>query len=106
MATFLNWFRKAPNYFIPLSLIQNPESTRKARLIVAFGFLGGAFGFSYAAFYFVIGHYAGAHVIMMCSIAAVLVSFFLRFTGWLRVAGNIQALILTLGFFGLANIEQ
>lgn len=106
MATFLNRFREVPRYFIPLSLTQDPESNRKARLIVAFGFLGGAFGYSYATFYFLIGHDEGAHVIMLCSSAAVAVPFFLRFTGWLRIAGNIQALILTLGFFGLANIEQ
>jgi signal transduction histidine kinase len=105
MATFSKRLRKISESFIPLSLIQDPESNRKARLIVAFGFLGGAFGFSYAAFYFLIGHYYGAWIITACSTSAVLVPFFLRWTAMLRLAGNIQALILTLGFFSLGNVE-
>jgi len=106
MATFFKRFQRVSEGFIPLALVQNAESNRKARLVVAFGFLGGAFGFSYAAFYFLIGHFYGAWVIVACSTSAVMVPFFLRFTGMLRVAGNIQSLILALGFFGLANIEE
>jgi signal transduction histidine kinase len=105
MTSFLNWFRNFFESFIPLSLIQHAESARKARMIVSFGFLGGAFGFSYAAFYLLIGHYYGALIITLCSTAAVSVPWFLRFTGQLRIVGNLQALILTLGFFGLASVE-
>jgi signal transduction histidine kinase len=105
MATLYRRFRRIFDSFIPLALIQHAETARKARLIVSFGFLGGAFGFSYAAFYLFIGHLRGAEIIILCSIAAVLSPLFLRFTGLIRLAGNCQALILTLGFFALGNVE-
>src|ERR1700677_4349428 len=101
----LNKFRKIPDYFIPPSLNENAEASRNARLIVAFGFLGAVFGCSYAVFCFVIGHLLGAEIIVVCSTSAVLVPSILRFTGSVRLAGNLQALILTLGFFGLATVE-
>ena len=101
----LSQFRKISESFIPHSLDENAESARKARLIVAFGFLGAAFGYSYAVFYLFIGHFWGAGIIIACSTSAVLVPFILRFTGGVRLAGNLQALILTAGFTGLATIE-
>lgn len=103
--TFLERMRKVNEFFVPASLEENFETARKARLIVAFGFLGGIFGFSYALFYMCIGHPVGAAIITACSAAAVLVPVVLRFTHGVKLCGNLQALILTLGFFGLANVE-
>jgi signal transduction histidine kinase len=101
----LHQFRKISESFIPQSLDENAESARKARLIVAFGFLGAAFGYSYALFYLLISHFLGAGIILVCSTAGVLVPFILRFTANVRLAGNLQAMILTFGFFGLATVE-
>lgn len=101
----LNQFRKIPETFIPQSLNENAELARKARLIVAFGFLGAAFGYSYAIFYLFIGHLWGAGIIIVCSTSAVLVPFIMRLARGVRLAGNLQALILTAGFAGLARVE-
>lgn len=103
--TLLSQFRKISESFIPQSLHENVETARKARLIVAFGFLGAAFGYSYAVFYLCIGHYWGAGIIILCSTSAVLAPALLRFTASVRLAGNVQSLILTLGFFALATVE-
>ena len=101
----LNQFRKISESFIPQSLNENVELARKARLIVAFGFLGAAFGYSYAVFYLLIGHFWGAGIIIVCSTSAVLAPFIVRFKGGVRLAGNLQALILTLGFTALGIVE-
>ncbi len=98
-------FRKISDSFIPESLNENAENARKARLTVAFGLLGAAFGFSYAIFYLCISHFWGAGIIILCSLAGVLSPFVLRYTGSVRLTGNLQALILTVGFFGLATVE-
>ncbi|HWB57930.1 MAG TPA: HAMP domain-containing sensor histidine kinase [Chthoniobacteraceae bacterium] len=100
-----NLLKRITDSFVPPSLDDNVETARKARLIVAFGFLGAAFGYSYALFYLCIGHYWGAGIIIVCSTAAVTAPFLLRLTGSVGLAGNLQSLILTLGFFGLANVE-
>lgn len=100
-----NLSRDIPGLFMTPGLNENVETARKARLIVAFGFLGAAFGYSYALFYLCIAHYWGAGIIIVCSTAAVTAPFLLRLTGSVRIAGNLQSLILTLGFFGLATVE-
>ncbi len=101
----MNRFRRISESFVPQALHENAETLRKARLIVSFGFLGAAFGCSYALFYLCIGHFWGAGIIIVSSTAAVGVPFFLRFTGDVRAAGNMHSLILTLDFFGLATVE-
>ena len=101
----MNRFRRISESFVPPSLHENAETLRKARLIVSFGFLGAAFGFSYALFYLCIGHWWGAGIISASSSAAVAVPFYLCWTGNVRTAGNMHTMILTLGFFGLATVE-
>jgi signal transduction histidine kinase len=98
-------FHALDDSFVPLPLLDNPEVARRARLVVRFAFVGGVFGFCYASFYLLIGHLWGAAIIVVCVIAMVSVPFLLRKTGRLALAGNLHALILTIGFCGLTSIE-
>ncbi len=91
--------------FIPASLRENPEASRRAKLIVGFGWLGGVFGAVYALFYFAIGHAWGAGIVVASTAAVVAVPFILRATASTLIAGNIYAFILTAGFAGLTAIE-
>ncbi len=91
--------------FIPRPLLEDPETSRRARLVVRFAFIGGVFGFCYATFYLCISHFWGAAIIIACDAAMVSVAWVLRNTGRLPLAGNLHALILTLGFCGLTSIE-
>jgi len=97
--------RALDDYFVPPPLLENPEVARRARLVVRFAFVGGVFGSCYAFFYLLIGHLWGAAIIIGCSLAMVSVPWLLRKTGGLAVAGNLHALILTIGFCGLTSIE-
>ncbi len=83
----------------------DPELTRRARLIVRFGFLGFAFGMLYAAFYLVIGHLWGAGIIVVCSAGFGATPWLMRKTHELKLAGNALAAIMTLGFTALACVE-
>lgn len=105
MRTFAERLRKAFDGFVPPFLAHDAESSRKARLIVAFGFLGGLFGFCYVAFYAAIGHFYGALILLCCSLVGITTPLVLRSTGHLRFVGNFQAMILTIGFFCLASVE-
>jgi len=93
------------DHFVPPPLLDQPEEARRARLVVRFAFIGGVFGACYALFYLLIDHLWGASVIIGCSIAMVSVPWLLRKTGYLALAGNLHALILTIGFCGLTSIE-
>jgi len=97
--------RALDEYFIARPLLENPESARRARLIIRFAFLGGVFGAAYATFYLLISHIWGAAIIIACDLAMVSVPWLLRKTGRLALCGNLHALILTLGFVGLTSIE-
>jgi hypothetical protein len=98
IARIVNFFKNIPSYFVPKICGGNPDAVRKAKLIINFGFLGAVFGFSYAGFYLVIGHFVGAAIIIVCSVSVALVPVALRVTGQLRTAGNFYAFILTMGF--------
>src|SRR5277367_5383266 len=63
---------------IPSNLIPDPESARRARLIVRFGLLGAIFGIVYALFYLIVGHLWGAAIILECT-AGIIV------TPWLMI---------------------
>jgi signal transduction histidine kinase len=91
--------------FVPQSLINEAEPSRRARLISRFGFLGALFGLVYATFYFLIGHLLGAAIIVACSAAFALIPRLMQQTGSLSLAGNLLSLILTLGFTALCCIE-
>jgi hypothetical protein len=93
------------DYFVPSMLLDNPETARRARLVVRFAFIGGVFGWCYAIFYLCIAHFWGAAIIIACDTAMVSVPWLLRKTGRLALAGNLHAFILTIGFCGLTSIE-
>ncbi|SDT85737.1 Signal transduction histidine kinase [Verrucomicrobium sp. GAS474] len=90
---------------IPPCLLADPESARKARMIVRFGFWGAGFGVTYVAFYLGIGHLWGALIVALCSLAFALVPFGLRRTLRLSYSANAFCAILILGFSALSAIE-
>jgi signal transduction histidine kinase len=90
---------------IPPELTLTPENQRRSKLITRFGILGGLFGFSYAAFYFLIGHLWGAYIVVLCSMGVVLTPLLLRLTKSIALAGNFFSLTLTLGFLALSFVE-
>ncbi|HEY8966254.1 MAG TPA: HAMP domain-containing sensor histidine kinase, partial [Candidatus Methylacidiphilales bacterium] len=90
---------------IPAALQGDPETARKARMIVRFGFWGAGFGALYVVFYLAIGHPWGALVVALCSGAFVLVPVVLRSVGSLGVAANALSAILFGGFCALSAIE-
>lgn len=97
--------RALDNYFVPPSLIDDPEAARHARLIIRFAFVGGIFGLCYALFYLCIGHLWGAAIIVACDLSMVSVPWLLRKTRSLTFAGNLHAFILMMGFCGLTCVE-
>ncbi len=93
------------NRFIPSACADNPESSRRARLIARFGRLGAIFGLIYALFYAFIGHKCGVLVIMLCSTGFELAPWLMKRTGSLDLAGHMLSLILILGFSALCCLE-
>lgn len=92
--------------FLPLLAQKDADSLRHSRLIVAFGFLGGAFGFIYAVFYCSIGHYYGAAIVALCDICFLSVPWMLRRTRkHYAFHGHVLCAVLLLGFTALAVIE-
>ena len=91
--------------FVPGALRNEPEQTRRARLIVRFGFLGLLFGLSYAAFYGAIAHLWGAAIVLLCSGGFGITPFLLSATRRLHFAGNLLAGIMTVGFTALCAVE-
>jgi signal transduction histidine kinase len=91
--------------FLTGEWLSDPERARRARLVVRFGFLGLVFGMAYAAFYFTIGHAWGAWITVVCSVAFGGVPWLMRWTGRLKLAGNMLSAIMTLGFTGLVCVE-
>ena len=79
--------------------------TRRARLVTRFGVLGSLFGFTYALFYFLIGHKWGAAIVVCCSSGVAATPFLMSWKKSVEPAGNLLALTLTLGFTGLCFVE-
>jgi signal transduction histidine kinase len=90
---------------IPAELLIEPEQTRRARLVMGFGVLGSLFGFTYALFYFLIGHKWGANIIVGCSSCVAATPFLMRWKKSIELAGNFLSLTLVLGFTGLCFVE-
>jgi signal transduction histidine kinase len=90
---------------IPAELLTEPEQARRARLVTRFGVLGSLFGFTYALFYFLIGHKWGALIVVCCSIGVAATPFLMSWKKSVEPAGNLLALTLTLGFTGLCFVE-
>lgn len=102
---FSRWFATLLDWPVPPELLADPESARHAALIARFGLLGSLFGFSYATFYFFIGHYWGMGIILFCSTGVLLTPFIMRKSGSAQLAGHIFALTLVSGFFALCLVE-
>jgi signal transduction histidine kinase len=98
-------FSKLNDYFVPTELRDDPERTRRARLVAGFGSLGLVFGAFFAIFYFFIGHYWGTGIIIVCTLAVALAPFLMLGKKSPEFAGNVLCLILTLGFTGLCLVE-
>ena len=90
---------------IPAELLVDPEMARRARLVTRFGVLGSLFGFTYALFYFLIGHKWGAVIVVCCSTGVAATPFLMSWKKSVEPAGNLLALTLTLGFTGLCFVE-
>lgn len=90
---------------IPGTVLRDPETTRRARLLVRFGFLGACFGGAYSLFYLLIQHYLGAAIIFVCSSLFLSLPFSFNRTRNLRLTSNVFALTLTIGFTGLSIVE-
>lgn len=90
---------------IPVELSRTPENLRRSKLITRFGILGSLFGFTYATFYFLIGHLWGTCIIVVCSCGVMLTPLLLRWKKSIDLAGNFFSVTLTLGFLGLCFVE-
>jgi signal transduction histidine kinase len=90
---------------IPAQLLTEPEMARRARLVTRFGVLGSLFGFTYAFFYFFIGHKWGAIIVVCCSTGVAATPFLMSWKKSVEPAGNLLSLTLTLGFTGLCFVE-
>lgn len=95
----------AAERFLPPTFLEDHELTRRARLVARFGFLGAVFGSVFALFYFLIGHYWGGSIVILCSAAFAVIPGLLLRTGSLSIAGNALCLILVLGFTALCCVE-
>ena len=93
------------DYFIPDTLREDFEATRRAQLVAGLSILGLVFGSGYATFYSVIGHIGGMSIIIACIIALVGSIFLMRVTGKVGLAGNLSILIWYVGFSALTAIE-
>jgi signal transduction histidine kinase len=91
--------------FLVEKWLGDPESCRRARSIVRFGFIGPAFGLAYSAFYLCIGHWWGALIIMLCSVCFIATPFLMRRTRSLELAGNLLPGVLCAGFTALCFVE-
>ncbi len=99
------WFARLTDSFLFEPCQRDSELERHARLITAFGFLGLIFGMAYASFYLVIGHYWGACVIIICSLAFATAPFVMRARRSLNFAGNLLVGVMAAGFTALCFVE-
>ena len=90
---------------IPPQLLNDPESARRARLMVRFSVLGSLFGVTYATFYLLIGHHWGALIILLCTAGVAVSPFLMNWKGTIGLAGDFFSFILTVGFLGLCFVE-
>jgi len=103
--TWTKWLAAVFEYFLPEACRQDPELTRRGRLLIHFGLQGAVFGAVYAGFYVVIGHYWGAAVIIACSTIFGCIPGFLRRTGELNTAGHLLTGAMAAGFLALTWME-
>ena len=98
-------FTRLTSHFVPEAWESDLEASRRARMIIRFGFAGFVFGMIYASFYFAIGHLWGASIIVVCSFLFAAAPFVMRTTRSLKLAGNGVVATMTLGFIALCAVE-
>ncbi len=81
-----------------------PEVRRRALLFIAFSLQGVLFGCLFAGFYVAIGHFWGAVIVLVCTLAMAGAPWIVR-AGGLERAGNVYAGVLVAGFTALTAIE-
>lgn len=89
----------------PDQLFNDPERTRRARLVSRFGLLGSVFGVVYAMFYLAIGHRWGASIIIVCSACFAVAPFWLRQKKTIEAPGHFLVFVLICGFTSLCFVE-
>ena len=91
--------------FIPEECLQQPELTRRARLVARFGILGAVFGFLFGLFYLLVGHMWGAGIVALCTTGFGLIPWLMRRTRSIQLAGHTLCFILIAGFTALCGCE-
>jgi signal transduction histidine kinase len=90
--------------FVPAALKDDAEGRRRAQLFVSLSAVGFVFGLLFGGFYFLIGHYWGAAIVLVCTSTLATGPFFVRTSG-LERAANLYAFVLVAGFTALTAIE-
>lgn len=96
---------EAAERFIPPACRQDPDLTRRARLVSRFGILGAIFGTGFGTFYALIGHVWGASIVAICSTGFAFIPWLMRRTQSISFAGNALCCILIVGFTALCGCE-
>ena len=91
--------------FLPVACQNDPELTRRARLVARFGILGVVFGAVFGLFYGLIGHFWGAGIVAVCSSAFAFIPWLMRRTQSIQLAGHMLCGILIVGFTALCGCE-
>ena len=91
--------------FLPAECAEDPELARRGRLVIRFGFLGFISGLLFAAFYLYIGHYWGAGIVMLCSLAFLATPFLVRNGRTVHFGGQMLSSIMALGFTAMCCVE-
>ncbi|MGB8355295.1 MAG: HAMP domain-containing sensor histidine kinase [Chthoniobacteraceae bacterium] len=106
MHSFVTRIQKYTDGFLPPFVHGDTDATRRSRLIIGAGFLGGTLGLGFALFYLAIGHYYGSTIVATCDIIFLAVPWFLhRSKGGLKFYGHLICTVLILGFSALTSIE-
>jgi len=91
--------------YVPEEMRHNEELLRRCRLQIRFGWLGAMFGMVYALFYLLVGHRAGAEVILACSAVFAICPWLLKRRADLVFTGHMFSAVLLVGFSALSVIE-
>lgn len=91
--------------FLPAECAEDPERTRRGRLVIRFGFLGFVSGLLFAAFYLLIEHCWGAGIVVACSLAFLATPFLVRNGRTVHFGGQMLSSIMALGFTAMCFVE-
>ncbi|HEV2693184.1 MAG TPA: ATP-binding protein [Verrucomicrobiae bacterium] len=97
--------RSYADRLIPSEFLTGLESARRARLVVNFCLLGSVFGVAYSVFYILIGHLAGALVILICSASFIISPALMRRLRTTDAAASCLLATFLAGFAALTFLE-